>query len=72
MDAGEEAKALSAVAERLRARFPHVTHETIDELVGEHHRAFEGHRIRNFVPILVERETRDRLRRIPAQRQAEA
>ena len=72
MDAGEEAKALTRVAQRLGERFPDVTHEAIVELVGEQHRAFEGRRIRDFVPLLVERETRDRLRRIPAQRQAEA
>ncbi len=62
-----EAKALAEVAERLRARFPMVQPDTIDKVVQDYHHEFEGTPIRDFIPVLVERQATDRLR-VPEQR----
>ena len=62
MQPHEEAKALAEVAERLRARFPMVQPDTIDKVVQDYHHEFEGTPIRDFIPVLVEREVREQLR----------
>ena len=64
----DEAQAVALVSVRLRERFPGVSGETIDEVVSGCHREYDGRPIRDFVPILVERQARDRLRTIPRQR----
>ena len=42
--------------------------EEVDEVVATYHHGFDGRPIRDFVPILVERKERDRLRTFPRQR----
>jgi hypothetical protein len=64
----EEAKALVALSERLRERFPSAQPETIEKVVRDYHRMFDGVPIRDFVPVLVERDAVALLRQIPAQR----
>ena len=68
MRAEEEGQALLHVAERLRARFPEVDSTTINQLVERFHRAYDGRPIREFIPIMVEREARDHLLHLPRQR----
>lgn len=66
----DEADALAVIVNRLRERFPQVPAETVDTVVADYHREYDGLPIRMFVPLLVEREARDHLRRgIPRQRQ---
>jgi hypothetical protein len=57
-----EAQAVGHVMERVQARFPHVEPGEIRALVDEVHRQYDGRPIREFVPILVEREVTDALR----------
>ena len=64
----DEAQAVALVSIRLRERFPGVSRETIDEVVSGYLREYDGKPIRDFVPILVERQARDHLRTIPRQR----
>lgn len=52
---------MSEVNRRLRAKFPDAEPEIIDALVTELHREFDGDPIRDFVPVLVERQATDRL-----------
>ena len=47
---------------RLHEEFSSVPISTIEHIVAEAYAGFEGSRIREFIPLLVERETRDRLR----------
>lgn len=57
-----EAQAIALVVERLQVRFPGTPRHTIDRAVVEAHREFDDQPIRDFVPILVERQVRDQLR----------
>jgi hypothetical protein len=67
---GAEARVVALVSARLRKRFPDVSHEVIVRVVAGYHRQFDGRPIRDFVPILVERQARDLLRAIPTQRRS--
>ncbi len=59
---------MALVARRLCTRFPSVSAETVDALVAEIHREYDGRPIRDYVPLLVERQAREHLSRIPRQR----
>jgi hypothetical protein len=62
MNAEEEARAVDQVVDRLAARFPDVSRDHVAAIVGEEHLELEGNPIRDFVPVLVEHEARERLR----------
>ena len=62
MNAEEEARAVDQVVDRLAARFPDVSRDRVAAVVGEEHLELEGNPIRDFVPVLVEHEARERLR----------
>ena len=62
MNAEEEARAVDQVIDRLAQRFPDVPRDRVAAIVGEEHLGLEGNPIRDFVPVLVEHEARDRLR----------
>lgn len=52
----DEARALGQVAERIRARFPTAPADDIQSVVDRIHHQYDGRPIREFVPVLVERE----------------
>jgi hypothetical protein len=56
----EEIHAIDALADRLRGRFPDRSAESIKQAVEEVHHQFDGRPIRDFIPVLVEREVVDR------------
>ena len=56
-----EHEALIHVIDRLRRRFPDVHADEIRRIVHSIHTDFEHSRIRDFIPILVERLARDKL-----------
>ena len=56
------------VRDRLQRKFSHVHASEVERTVDQAHSEFDGHPIRDFVPILVERAATDRLTRIPRQR----
>jgi phage terminase Nu1 subunit (DNA packaging protein) len=60
-----EVSALAEISARVQRRFPDVPKEAVDRIVAEVHHEFDGHRIRDFIPILVERDVADRFRRDP-------
>jgi hypothetical protein len=62
MTTEEEARAVDQVVDRLAARFPDVSRDRVAAIVGEEHLELEGNPIRDFVPVLVEHEARERLR----------
>jgi hypothetical protein len=62
MNTEEEARAVDQVVDRLAARFPDVSRDRVAAIVGEEHLELEGNPIRDFVPVLVEHEARERLR----------
>lgn len=62
MDRSDEVRAVAGVVDRLSAHFPDVPREHVEAIVTEEHHRFDGNPIRDFVPVLVEHEARDRLR----------
>jgi hypothetical protein len=62
----DEHQALEHVKSRLAARFPEVPAEAVRLTVTDVHARFDG-RVRNYVPILVEREAKDRLAALAAE-----
>ena len=58
---------IASVTRDLQSEFAHrVAPDTVERLVSESFQAYERSRIRTFLPILVRREARSRLRRIAA------
>ena len=53
-----EQAARRAVVDRLAAQFPELTRDDILQAVNGHYAGFEGSRVRDFVPVLVERAAR--------------
>jgi hypothetical protein len=51
----EEIRAIDEVVRRLSSHFPHIDARTIQTAVDREHRDFDGSRIRDFVPLFVER-----------------
>ncbi len=64
-----EAEALAVVIDRIRNQFPDVPSETVEAVVAMYHREYDGRPIRDFVPLLVERQAREHMEStIPRQR----
>ena len=57
-----EEVSLKAVGDRVRARFPDLPAEVVDEALQVARARFDGRPVREFVPILVERAAIDALR----------
>ena len=62
----DERRAVEQVCSRLTERFPEVPLQTVQLTVQDVHHKFDG-RVRDYVPILVEREAKSRLVAISAQ-----
>ncbi len=63
----EEIRALDELADRLHTRFPDTPTERIKRVVSQVHHQYDGSPIRDFIPVLVEREVLEHFR-APAQR----
>ena len=61
--AARESDAIQHVTDRLRRQFPKLAPNVVDSAVHRHYHEFDRSRIRDFVPILVERSVRSELRR---------
>ncbi len=62
--AAREAGDIVEVVRRLSTRFPDLPSATVQTAVDQAHQKFAGARIRDFVPVFVERSARDTLARI--------
>lgn len=60
MLAMNEPQAIEDVQHRLVERFPQLPADAVRHTVQDVYRRFDG-RVRDYVPVLVEREARDRL-----------
>ncbi len=54
---------MAEIIKRLQSRYPDATGRTVDDVVTEVHRGFDGRPIRDFVPVLVERDAAEHLER---------
>lgn len=52
----------AAMLDRIATRFPDVPRESIAHIADEEHERLSGGRIKDYVPVLVEKETVERLR----------
>lgn len=52
----------AAMLDRIATRFPDVPREEIEHIAHEEHDRLSGGRIKDYVPVLVEKETVERLR----------
>ena len=59
----KETAVLAQVTERLRSKFPAVEPDEVEWVVRLRYEDFAGSKIRDFVPILVERAAGEELRR---------
>ncbi len=57
----DEPQAIAELTERLERRFPGVPAEAVRSTVDAAYREFSGHPVRDFVPVLVERQARQTL-----------
>jgi ribosomal protein L12E/L44/L45/RPP1/RPP2 len=60
-DESSESNAIASVTESLIKRFPEVSADRIRSVVEEVAQEFEDARIRDFVPVLMHHEARDRI-----------
>jgi len=58
----DEEMAIEKVIDRLAERFPSIEHAEVSKIVHEEAHKLDGGKVRDFVPVLVEHEARDRLR----------
>jgi hypothetical protein len=64
ISAEDEARAVDHVAERLTIRFPGIPMDTVLAAGNASYEMFTGKPIRDFVPVMVERAARERLRTV--------
>ena len=61
MDADEEQRLISQIADRLARRHAAVPESEVSEVVAAEHKRFDRKPIRDFVPLLVERRAAEQL-----------
>jgi hypothetical protein len=64
MQTPDEAKEIDEVIDRLMAKFPTATRDEVVDAVSKEHQALMGNRVRDFVPVLVEKQAKRRLRTV--------
>ncbi|GAA1957932.1 three-helix bundle dimerization domain-containing protein [Microbacterium deminutum] len=62
MDSPEKDKEIGAIIDRLEKQFPDVPPPEVVAVILEAHDAFNEYPISNYVPVLVERHAKERLR----------
>ncbi|MGC5224503.1 three-helix bundle dimerization domain-containing protein [Micromonospora sp. DT81.3] len=68
MDSSARGREIAAIIERLEKQFPDVAPPEVEAVTLEAHDAFNDHPIKTFVPVLVERHARERLKGRSAER----
>ena len=58
----DENKALEEIVERLQQRFPDAPRETVADAVEQARTAHDDAKVRDFVPVLIEKEAKARLK----------
>jgi len=57
-----ELRSVGEVVERLAAKYPGVERTVIEQIVAEEHHEYDGRRVRDFVPVLVEKSAKKRVK----------
>ncbi|EME53269.1 hypothetical protein G352_24326 [Rhodococcus ruber BKS 20-38] len=61
MDNSTEEQAIARAVHSLQGKFPDIPVDEVDSLVAEVRARYDGCRIRDFVPLFVERHAREKL-----------
>jgi hypothetical protein len=59
-----EWSAIQQLVDRLRNNYPDVPADTVATVVHHNHAKFDGHPVRDFVPLFVERGAKEELTRL--------
>lgn len=59
-----EQTVIEQLVERLTSNYPTVSRETVATVVQENHARFDGHPLREYIPLFVERRARRDLARL--------
>lgn len=62
MQLSDESRVLADLRGRMRRRFPHVPAEALDAAVTQSWKQYDGRPVREFIPVLVERDVANRFR----------
>jgi hypothetical protein len=60
--AADESKALDEIVDRLQERFPDTPRDTVLDAVEQARATLDAAKVRDFVPVLVEKEAKARLK----------
>ena len=66
MDQLQEDQGIAKVVDHLAGKFPTLDRIRVQQVVGEAHYLLRGNPIRDYVPVLVQRTAKNRLRRMMA------
>lgn len=66
MDQLQEDQGIAKVVDHLAGKFPTLDRIRVEQVVGEAHYLLRGNPIRDYVPVLVQRTAKNRLRRMMA------
>ena len=61
MKSEEEERLIAHAVTRLSAKYPSVPADVVAQVMASAHAHFDGHRVRDFVPLLVERMAGEKL-----------
>ena len=67
-----EHRSVEEVIERLTKKYPDVDRGEIEQIVAEEHQAFAGRPVRDFVPVLVEKSAKKRVKALEQERTSES
>lgn len=59
-----EQRAVEEVIDRLASKYPGVERSEIANIVADEHQSYEGRPVRDFVPVLVEKSAKKRVKRL--------
>lgn len=59
-----EQRSVDEVIDRLAGKYPEVDRAQIEQIVADEHQSFEGRPVRDFVPVLVEKSAKKRVKAI--------
>lgn len=62
MDSPDEQKEIADIIARLQQQFPAIPQSEVASVTHEVHHELDGRPIRNYVPVLVEKQVKEQLR----------
>ena len=67
-----EQRSVEEVIDRLTKKYPDVDRGEIEQIVAEEHQAYSGRPVRDFVPVLVEKSAKKRVKALEQERTSQS